>query len=81
MALKYKKKTLRKQTNTRFNMGNVAENFFLCQKLKSRVSSFQLKPILDIFMFGFSLSRCPQHGLKVLFLPNAMCPFTASTQL
>jgi hypothetical protein len=31
-------------------------NFFLCQKLKSRVSFIQLKPILDISLRGFSLN-------------------------
>jgi hypothetical protein len=41
-------------------------HFFLCQKLKSRVSFIQLKPILDILLRGFSLSSCPQHSLKVL---------------
>jgi hypothetical protein len=27
-----------------------------------------LKPILDIFLRGFSLYSCPQHRLKVLLL-------------
>jgi transcription initiation factor IIE alpha subunit len=40
-------------------------NFFLCQRLKSRVSFTQQKPILDIFLSGFSLSSCPQHSLTV----------------
>jgi hypothetical protein len=48
-------------------------NFFLCWKLKSRVSFIQLKPILDILLHGFSLSSCPQHSLKVLLLLNPMC--------
>jgi hypothetical protein len=42
-------------------------------KLKSRVSFIQLKPILDIFLRGFSLSSCPQHSLKALLLLNPMC--------
>jgi hypothetical protein len=42
--------------------------FFLYQKLKSRVSFVQLKPILDLFLRGFNLSSCPQHSLKVLLL-------------
>jgi hypothetical protein len=33
-----------------------SSNFLLCQKLKSRVSFIQLKPIPDIFLHGFSLS-------------------------
>jgi hypothetical protein len=48
-------------------------SFFLCQELKSRVSSIQLKSLLDIFLFGFSLTCCPQRSLKVLLLKNATC--------
>jgi hypothetical protein len=33
----------------------------------------QLKPILDIFLSGFSLSSCPQHSLKVFLLLNPTC--------
>jgi hypothetical protein len=54
------------------NIGNAGEdkkyhgyNFSLFQKLKSRASFIQLKPILDIFLRVFSLSNCPQHSLKV----------------
>jgi hypothetical protein len=35
----------------------------------------QLKPVLDIFLRGFSLSSCPQHRLKGLLLLNPMCVF------
>jgi hypothetical protein len=52
----------------KINKKNHCDNLFLCQKLKSRVSFIQLKPVLDIFLRGFSLSSCPQHGLKVLLL-------------
>jgi hypothetical protein len=34
------------QTNKKYQYSN----FFLCQKLKTRVSFIQLKPILDIFL-------------------------------
>jgi hypothetical protein len=54
-------------------------NFFLCQKLKSSVS-IQLKPILDIFLRGFSLSSCPQHSLKVI-LHYSHLSFKVCTQL
>jgi hypothetical protein len=37
-------------------------NFFLCQKLKSRVSFIQLNSVLDIFLRGFILSSCSQHS-------------------
>jgi hypothetical protein len=40
-----------------------------------QVSFIQLKPILDIFLRGFSLSSCPQHRLKVLLLLNPMSFF------
>jgi hypothetical protein len=58
----------------------------LCQKLKSRVSLIHLKPILDIFLRGFSLSSCPQHSLKVLLLYsrlllNPTCLFKVCTQM
>jgi hypothetical protein len=56
-------------------------NLILCQELKSRVSFIQLKPVLDIFLRGFSLSSCPQHSLRVLLLLNAMCLFKVCTQL
>jgi hypothetical protein len=74
IALKDKK--CRKQINGKFNNIDSADenkknyhcsNFFLCQKLKSRIF-IQLKPILDIFLRGFSLSSCPQDSLKVLLL-------------
>jgi hypothetical protein len=42
-------------------------------QLKSRVSFSQMKPILDIFLCGSSLSSCPQHSLKVLLLLNPTC--------
>jgi hypothetical protein len=42
-------------------------------KLKSRVSFIELKPILDIFLHGFSHSSCPQHSLKVLLPLNPIC--------
>jgi hypothetical protein len=32
-----------------------------------------LKPVLYIFLCGFSLSSCPQHSLKVLLLLNPLC--------
>jgi hypothetical protein len=57
------------KTNVKYH----CSNFFLCQKLKSRVSFIQLKPVLDIFLRGFSLFSCPQHSLKLLLLLNAMC--------
>jgi hypothetical protein len=41
--------------------------------LKSMVSFIQLKPILDKFLWGFSLSSCPQHSLKILTLLNSTC--------
>jgi hypothetical protein len=44
------------------------KKIFLSQKLKSRISFIQLKPILDISLHSFSLSSCPQHSLKVLLL-------------
>jgi hypothetical protein len=77
------KKKLRKEINGKFNNTGSADekkiyhcsNFFLCQKLKSRVSLIQLKPILDIFLHGFSLSSCPKHSLKDLLLLNSMCLF------
>jgi hypothetical protein len=33
----------------------------------------QLKPVLDIYLRGFSLSSCPQHSLKVLVHLNVVC--------
>jgi hypothetical protein len=48
-------------------------NIFLCHKLKCRVSFVQLKPILDIFLLGSSLSSCSEHSLKLLLLLNATC--------
>jgi hypothetical protein len=36
-------------------------------------AEIQLKPILDIFLRGFSLSSCPQQSLKVLLLLNPTC--------
>jgi hypothetical protein len=61
-------KKLRKQINGKCNnIGSANEKkkryhcriFFLGQKLKSRVSFIQLKPILYIFVRGFYLSSCP----------------------
>jgi hypothetical protein len=59
---KRQKKKLRKQINGTFNnRADADENklkkyqrseFFFCQKLKSRVSFIQLKPILGIFLRG-----------------------------
>jgi hypothetical protein len=37
------------------------------QEVEIQVSFIQFKPILDIFLRGFSLSS-PQHSLKVLLL-------------
>jgi hypothetical protein len=48
-------------------------NFFLCEKLQSITSFIQLKPILDTFLRGFSLSSCPQRSQKVLLLLNPIC--------
>jgi transcription initiation factor IIE alpha subunit len=72
------KKKLKKQINGKFNnMGSADENtlkkyhcrnFFLCPKLKSRVSFIQLMPVLDISLRGFSLSSCPHHSLNALLL-------------
>jgi hypothetical protein len=45
------------------------------------VSFIQLKPILDIFLRGFSLSSCPPHSLKVLLLLNSTCLFEVCNQL
>jgi hypothetical protein len=45
----------------------------LCQKLKSRVSFTQLKPILQIFLRSFSLSSCLRHSLEVLLPLSTMC--------
>jgi hypothetical protein len=49
--------------------------FYFCQQLKSVVTFIQRKPILGILLRGFSLSSCPQHSMKVLFLLNPMCLF------
>jgi hypothetical protein len=76
-----KKIDLRKQIKAKFNnISNADENkkyhcsnFFFRQKLKSWSPFIQLKPILDIFLRGFSPSSCPQHSLKVLLLLNPMC--------
>jgi hypothetical protein len=35
----------------------------------------QLKPILDIFLLGFSLSSCPQHS------PLALIPFARKSHV
>jgi hypothetical protein len=43
------------------------------QEAEIQGSFVQLKPILDIFLRGSSLSSCPQHSLKVLLLLNATC--------
>jgi hypothetical protein len=45
---------------------------FLFQKLQSRVSLFQLKPVLDISLRGCSLCSCPRHSPKAS--PLAPCP-------
>jgi hypothetical protein len=42
--------------------------FSLCQNLKFRASSIQLKPVLDVSWRGLSLSSCPRHSLRVLDL-------------
>jgi hypothetical protein len=47
-------------------------NFFLCQKLKSRVSFIQLKPIVDI-----SVSPA---ALKVLLLLNPTCLYVLNCE-
>jgi hypothetical protein len=57
----------------KINKKNHYSYLFLCQKLKSRVSLMQLKPILNIFLRSFSLSSCPQHSLKVHLLLNPTC--------
>jgi hypothetical protein len=84
-----KKKRLKRQINVKFGNIGIAEkinkkyhcsNFFLCQKMNSRVSFSQLKPILDIFLRGFSLSSCPQSNLKVLFAPKRYVSFKVCTQ-
>jgi hypothetical protein len=41
--------------------------------LKSRVSFIWLKPVLNNFLRGVSVSNCHQHSLKVLLLLNAVC--------
>jgi hypothetical protein len=53
----------------------------LQQKLKSRDSFIQLKPMLDIFLRGFSLLSVRQHSLKVLLLLNLRCLFKVRTEL
>jgi hypothetical protein len=70
-----KNKKIRTQINEKFNNtsisifsdGNktkyITAAISSCQKLKSRVSFTQPKPILDIFSRGFSLSSCPQLPL------------------
>jgi hypothetical protein len=59
-----KKNSLRKEINGKLNNGgsadgnkqkNIAAAVSSCQKLKSRASFIQLKPILDIYLRGFSL--------------------------
>jgi hypothetical protein len=60
--------------NDEENQRNITASVSSCQKLKSRISFIQLKPILDIFLRGFSLSTSPQHSLKALLLLNPMCP-------
>jgi hypothetical protein len=37
------------------------------QAAEIQVPFIQLKPILYIFLCGFSLSSCPQHSLRVVF--------------
>jgi hypothetical protein len=49
------------------------KNTYITAEICSSVRSWnpgQLKPILDIFLCGFSLSSCPQNSLKVLLLLN-----------
>jgi hypothetical protein len=38
------------------------------RRLKFRICFLQLKPILVIFLRGFSLSGCPQNGLRWIML-------------
>jgi hypothetical protein len=63
---KKKKKDKGSQDNIRSDLGNTHKyhclNLFLCQKLTSGVSFTQLKPALDIFLLGFSLSGCPERS-------------------
>jgi hypothetical protein len=46
--------------------------FLNYKKLKSRLFYIQLKPILDIFLRGFSLSSYPQHSTKVLLFESLL---------
>lgn len=41
-------------------------NFFLCERLKSRVSFIPLKPTSDIFLCGSSLSAQPESALALI---------------
>jgi hypothetical protein len=47
--------------NTKYH----CNNFFLCQKLKSRVSFIQLKPILDIFLAWFQSLQLPSTQSEI----------------
>jgi hypothetical protein len=74
-----KKKNLEKINGKYNNICSVDEkkyhccNFFLCQKLKSRVSFIQLKPILC----GFSFSSC---SLKLLSLLLCLLKYVLNYQ-
>jgi hypothetical protein len=70
-------KKLKKQINGNFNnIGEAVEN----ELNKCHCSNFfhvsgaeiQPKPVLDIFLRGFSLCSCPQHSLKAPLLLNPM---------
>jgi hypothetical protein len=89
VALKDKKKNLRKEINGKFDITDTADEnkrkkmsllqFLPLSEAETRVSFIQLKPILGIFLFGFSLSIYPQHSLKALWLElflllNPVCP-------
>jgi hypothetical protein len=72
----------------RHGQGSVDENkfkkslqFFLLLEVEIQGLFIQLKPILGIFLRGFSPSSCPRHSLKVLLLLKAMCLFEVFTQL
>jgi hypothetical protein len=56
-------------------------NFFLSQKLKSRVSVIHLKPVLDIAWFQSLQGSSTQSGspLALIFLVNSTCTFQVST--
>jgi hypothetical protein len=41
------------------------QQFLTLSEAEIQVSFIQFKPILDIFLRGFSLSSCPQYHLRV----------------